>query len=77
MPQRVRTDNVEKLCEVFFRVNKVMGNAEIEVLDGETVLAHYKREHLAPGEMEKIALPKMLLEKAAGDELVVSVKEAE
>ena len=77
VPQRIRMDNVEKLCEIFFRVNKVMGNAEIEVLDGEAVLAHYKREHLAPGEMEKISLPKMLLEKAAGEELVVSVKEAQ
>ncbi len=76
VPQRIRTENVERLCEVFLRVNKVMGNAEIQVLDGENVLAHYKREHLAPGEMEKIVLPRMLLDKAAGDELVVSVKEA-
>lgn len=75
VPQRIRTDNVGKLCEVFFRVNKVMGDAEIQVLDGDNVLAHYKREHLAPGEMEKIALPRVLLEKAAGNELVVSVKE--
>lgn len=77
VPQRIRTENVEKLCELFFRVNKVMRAAEIEVLDGDTVLAHYKREHLAPGEMEKISLPRVLLEKAAGDELVVAVREAE
>lgn len=77
VPQRIRTENVEKLCELFFRVNKVMRAAEIEVLDGDTVLAHYKREHLAPGEMEKISLPRMLLEKAAGDELAVAVREAE
>ena len=30
------------------------------------VLARYKREHLAPGEMEHITVPRMLLEKAQG-----------
>ena len=58
-------------------MNKVMQKAEIEVLDGENVIAHFKREHLAPGEMEKIALPRVLLDKAAGSELVVSVREVE
>ena len=77
VPQKIRTGNVEKLCELFFRVNKVKQKTEIEVLDGENVIAHFKREHLAPGEMEKIALPRVLLDKAAGSELVVSVREVE
>ncbi|MDR1096047.1 MAG: DUF1667 domain-containing protein, partial [Spirochaetaceae bacterium] len=37
----------------------------------------FKREHLAPGEMEKITLPKAFLEKAGDAALVVSVNSTE
>ena len=37
-------------------------------------LRNLKKEHVIPSEMEKIAIPKVLLEKA-DKELVVSVKE--
>lgn len=42
--------------------------------DGDTVIAKFKKEHVIPSEMEKISIPKVLLEKA-DKELVVSVKE--
>ena len=38
------------------------------------VIAKFKKEHVIPSEMEKISIPKVLLEKA-DKELVVSVKE--
>ena len=46
-----------------------------QLLAGGEQLAAYKREHLAPGEMERISVPKVLLEKADG-EITVSVEEA-
>ena len=42
---------------------------------GDQKLAGFKREHMAPGEMEKIVIPKMLLEKA-GDEVIIHVEKA-
>ncbi len=74
VPQRIRPEGVEKLCELFFRVNRVCGDSEIVVTSGGTQLACFKREHLAPGEMEHIVLPRVLLEKAK-EELTVSIRE--
>ena len=48
---------------------------EICVMSGDQKLAGFKREHMAPGEMEKIVIPKMLLEKA-GDEVIIRVEKA-
>ena len=74
VPQRIRPGRVDKLCELFFRVNRVCGDSEILVTSGETQIARFKREHLAPGEMEHITLPRALLDRAAG-ELTVSIRE--
>ena len=76
VPQRIRPSRVDKLCELFFRVNRVCGDSEILVRSGETQIARFRREYLAPGEMEHIALPRALLDKAAG-ELTVSIREVE
>ena len=67
VPQHIRPEGVEKLCEVFFRVNNVYRDRVITVTDESgAVLCRFPREHMAPGEMEKIALPRALLEKAVG-----------
>jgi hypothetical protein len=68
--------NVEKTVEIFFRVNRVCGDSVIRVTDeGGAALASFKREHLAPGEMEHVSMPKVLLEKAVGA-ITVGVEEA-
>ena len=67
VPQHIRPEGVEKLCEVFFRVNNIYRDRVITVTDESgAVLCRFPREHMAPGEMEKIALPRALLEKAMG-----------
>ena len=76
VPQRIRPAGVDKICALFFRVNRICGASEIVVTSGETQLAAFKREHLAPGEMEQIALPKVLLDRAEG-ELTVSIREVD
>ena len=74
VPQHIHkpyTSNVE----MFFRTNRIYGNCEIRVSDeAGNLIVKYKREYVVPGSMEKIMLPKVLLEKAAGN-LVVEVAE--
>ena len=41
---------------------------------GETQIARFPREHLAPGEMEHIILPWVLLDRAE-EEITVSIRE--
>ena len=76
VPQRIRPEQVESFCDLFFRVNRVCRNSEILVISGETLIARFQREHLAPGEMERVTLPRVLLDKAQG-ESSVSVREVE
>lgn len=72
VPQLVRPVNLDKSVEIFFRTNKVRGKSLIKVTSGDTLIAQYKREHMAPGEMEKISIPKILFAKV-GEELTVEV----
>lgn len=72
VPQLVRPANLDKSVEIFFRTNKVRGKSVIRVTSGDTLIAQYKREHMAPGEMEKISIPKLLFAKV-GEELTVEV----
>ncbi len=75
VPQKIRPDNIEKSVDIFFRTNKVRGNSVIRVTSGETKIAEFKREHMAPGEMEKITIPKVLLDRC-GDSIEIVVEDA-
>ena len=74
VPQRVRPADVDKGVEISFRVRQNYGPSQITITCGEKQLARFKRQRMAPGEMEHIALPKVLLEKADGP-LTVAVEE--
>ena len=74
MPQRVRLSHISEKAEIFFRVRAPMGNSRIVVTSGDDLIASYKRERMAPGEMEVIRIPKGLLKKAK-DSLTVSIQE--
>ncbi|NLJ30208.1 MAG: FAD-dependent oxidoreductase [Clostridiales bacterium] len=76
VPQHIRPDRIDQYAEVFFRVGRVFSNSEIEVASGGRVLSVFKREHMAPGEMERIVIPKKFLENASGGAVTVSAKEA-
>ena len=76
VPQHIHADTDFKTVDVFFRVRAICGASRIVVTDSTGAeIAAFKRERMAPGEMENIKLPKVLLEKAQGD-LTVSVEEA-
>lgn len=74
VPQKLRIENMNKTVEVFFRVSAVYRNAKILVKSGEKLISSFKREHLAPGEMEKIVIAKVQLNSEVITELTISVE---
>ena len=74
VPQRVRPADVDRSVNISFRVRQNYGPSQITVACGGRQLARFKRQRMAPGEMEHITLPKALLEKADGP-LTVAVEE--
>ncbi len=70
VPQKIRFSEQDKLTDVFFRVNRVSGDSKINVISNNQVIASYKREHMAPGEMEHIVIPAKLLEKAENEIII-------
>lgn len=74
VPQRIRLSHISEKAEIFFRVRAPMGNSRIVVTSGDDIIVSYKRERMAPGEMEIIRIPKGLLKKAK-DSLTVSIQE--
>lgn len=73
VPQKIRPAHVEKGVDLFFRVDNVYRNRRICVTSAGEELCSFSREHMAPGEMEHILLPKRLLERAGDGELTVSL----
>lgn len=62
VPQHFSPERIEKSLEVFFRVKAKYENAVIEVRNEKEIIASYKREFMAPAEMERIKIPKKLIE---------------
>lgn len=73
VPQKIRA--VTEDNEIFFRVRNVYKNVKIVVTCGNQIVAQWKREHLAPGEMEKILIPSKLMQTIGGNQIEISVKE--
>lgn len=75
VPQHIRMDAVTDAVSLFFRVRAVYRDAKIVITDETGAqIAAFAREHLAPGEMESIKLPRTLLDKVQGA-LTVSIEE--
>ena len=75
VPQHIHMDADFNAVDVFFRVRAICGESRIVVRDECGVqIAAFHRERMAPGEMENIKLPRVLLEKAHGA-ITVSVEE--
>ncbi|MGL4572617.1 MAG: NAD(P)/FAD-dependent oxidoreductase [Clostridium sp.] len=67
VPQRVTIDAIDGTMTVFMRVNNIYHDKALVVREGDKEIASFKRKHLAPSEMEKILLPKKLLEGVTSD----------
>lgn len=77
VPQKVRIVNIKKVLEVFMRVNRIFKEVTLKVRAGEEILMSLKKNHMAPGEMERIMLPKAKLELAKGREIMIEIVEGE
>ena len=78
MPQMIRKDSGMKLVNIYMRVNRRVRKGDIVIRAGETEIARYHKENLAPGEMINTALPSVLMQKAEGhDTLEVALEETE
>ena len=75
VPQKISLSETEKFAEIYFRVKKVLNNAKIVLSDESGVILSKNREQMLPAEMEKLIVPKKILEEAKGKKLFVSVKE--
>lgn len=76
VPQKIELSETEKFEEIYFRVKKVLNNAKIVLSDENGAVLSKNREQMLPAEMEKLIIPKKILEEAKGRKLFVSVKEA-
>ncbi len=73
VPQKVRINNIDKGLEVFMRVRNIYKNMTLQVRDGENIILSLRKPHVAPGEMEKIMIPKSKLELIKGREIIVEL----
>ena len=76
VPQKVDIEAVDDKLTVFMRVNNIYHNKVLTVKCNGEVIAKFKREHLAPSEMEKVVLPKVLLNKVKCD-MTISLEDGE
>lgn len=75
VPQMIKRNCDEDKIKIFFRVKSVLGRSEITVSGKDGAVVSFKRERMAPGEMESITVP---FEKIKGETtLTVSATEAE
>ena len=75
VPQKFRIENIEKNLELSMRVRQIYKNVKIAVKSNDVVIHSVKKNHMAPGEMEKITLSKTVLGKIDANKIVVEVVE--
>ncbi len=74
VPQKFRKENIDTGLEVFMRVREVLKDVRLEVRCGDETLMSLKKSHMAPGEMEKIMIPKLFMDKIKGNKIEVTIK---
>lgn len=74
VPQRIEINNISKNIDIFMRVNNVYKNRRIVVKNNDKEVVGFNRKHLAPGEMEKITIPSILLKEIKG-EITITLQE--
>ena len=77
VPQKVTVSKVDKFIEVLFRVRAVLKNENVVVKCGDTVLMSKEHEQMLPAEMEKLIIPKKMLEMAGGKDITICVEKKE
>lgn len=76
VPQKLSIEDVSDKLTIFMRVNNIYHDKALVVRTNDEVIGKFKRAHLAPSEMEKVVLSKMLLDKVKGD-ITISLEDGE
>lgn len=76
VPQKLDIRNVDDKLTIFMRVNNIYHNKVLIVKCNDEIIAKFKREHLAPSEMENLVLSKALLDKVKGH-ITISLEDGE
>ena len=76
VPQRLSVEDVSDKLTIFMRVNNIYHDKALVVRSNDEVIGKFKRAHLAPSEMEKVVLSKVLLDKVKGD-ITISLEDGE
>ena len=75
VPQHIHLPLDDKLVEISFRVNRAFGNCHIIVRDyDDNIISKFSRSYITPGELQKINVPVVLLNKLE-THISVSVEE--
>lgn len=78
IPHQIRPANVsDKTAVIAFRPGGIYQNCVIRVMDGAQQIAQFRRDRIAPSEMEKVNVPTVLLDKVKGTQLKVFVVKEE
>lgn len=75
VPQKLRRSSFETPCQIFLRVNRIIKSGKLIVEQEGQILAAFQRQHMAPGEMEKITLPPAILNKITARGFTIRVEE--
>ncbi|GHT00971.1 pyridine nucleotide-disulfide oxidoreductase [Synergistales bacterium] len=76
VPQYIRVSgSADESAPVFFRVGRGILKGAVVVQAEDEKIATFNREHMSPGEMERVALPMKLLSRARVAEISVSVED--
>lgn len=75
VPQKIHPEKIQKNVFISFRVNRIFKECFILVKNNEKIIAKFKRDFLAPGEMEKITIPAVLLSDLSGNSISICIKE--
>lgn len=76
VPQKLNIDAASDKLTIFMRVNNIYHDKVLVVRCDDEIIAKFKRTHLAPSEMEKVILSKVLLDKVKGD-ITISLEDGE
>ncbi len=76
LPQKIRKNNVERKVDLFYRVNRVYDSCVLSIRYKGEEIAKYKKQNLAPGEMETLSLRKKLFNDDDINELEIAIREA-
>ena len=79
VPQILDKARIEDSVTILLRVNRVFAGSRIVVAYAGSQIASFKRQHMTPGEMERITLPRKILESACSvsDDITIYCEEAQ